>query len=164
MEGVRGHHTDSVNAWTIARSVDRCLFYTAPVTTAYSHRKVYPTKASQHEFLATCIDVDVEKNVKHAHWHKYTRKRGHKATYFIPHCGARRRSPLSIALSCASSNSQLCAQKCDHLQPPPPPGPTFLKRPFLTDFKKYTHTPHPPQGNEILAHRTKSSEKPGKVP
>ena len=87
MEGVRGHHTDSVNAWTIARSVDRCLFYTAPVTTAYSHRKVYPTKAAQHEFLATCIDVDVEKNVKHAHWHKYTRKRGHKATYFIPTVG-----------------------------------------------------------------------------
>ena len=41
--------------------------------------KVYPTKASQHKFLATCIDVDVENSVKHAHWHKYTRKRrGHR--------------------------------------------------------------------------------------
>ena len=40
-------------------------------------RKVHPTKASQQEFLATCIDVDLEKNVKHAQWHKYTRKRGH---------------------------------------------------------------------------------------
>ena len=29
-------------------------------------RKVHTTKASQHEFLATCIDVDSEKNVKHA--------------------------------------------------------------------------------------------------
>ena len=45
-------------------------------------------------------------------------------------------------------------QKCDHL--PPPPTHTFLKRPFLTDFKKYTHTP-PPQRDEILAHWTKSS-------
>ena len=43
-------------------------------------RKVHPTKASQHEFLATCIDVDLEKNVKHAQWHKYTRKRGHQTT------------------------------------------------------------------------------------
>ena len=33
-------------------------------------RKAHPTKASQHEFLATCIDVDLEKNVKHAQWHK----------------------------------------------------------------------------------------------
>ena len=29
-------------------------------------RKTHPTKASQHEFLATCIDVDVEKDVKSA--------------------------------------------------------------------------------------------------
>ena len=29
-------------------------------------RPVHPTKASQQEFLATCIDVDLEKNVKHA--------------------------------------------------------------------------------------------------
>ena len=47
-------------------------------------RKIHPTKASQHEFLATCIDVDLEKNVKHAQWHKYTRKRGHQTTYFVP--------------------------------------------------------------------------------
>ena len=51
-------------------------------------RKVYLTQASQQEFLATCIDVDLEKNVKHAQWHKYTRKRGHKTTYFIPYRGA----------------------------------------------------------------------------
>ena len=41
---------------------------------------------------------------------------------------------------------------------PPPPNPAFLKLPFLTDFKK--HTPPP----KILAHRTKNSQKPGKVP
>ena len=53
-------------------------------------RKVHPTKASQQEFLATCIDVDLEENVKHAQWHKYTRKRGHQTTYFVPYRGARR--------------------------------------------------------------------------
>mmetsp|Transcript_99304 Transcript_99304/g.167433 ORF Transcript_99304/g.167433 Transcript_99304/m.167433 type:complete len:98 (+) Transcript_99304:142-435(+) len=51
-------------------------------------RKAHPTKASQQEFLATCIDVDLQKNVKHAQWHKNTRKRGHQTTYFIPYCGA----------------------------------------------------------------------------
>ena len=55
-------------------------------------RKVQPTKASQHEFLATCIDVDLQKNVQHAQWHKYTRKRGHQTTYFVPYRGARRQS------------------------------------------------------------------------
>ena len=45
--------------------------------------------------------------------------------------------PWSIAPSCASSHVQLCAQNCDHL--PPPPRHTFLKQPFLTDFKKHTH-------------------------
>ena len=40
-------------------------------------RKTHPTKASQHEFLATCIDVDVEKNVKYNNYEKYT-KRGHR--------------------------------------------------------------------------------------
>ena len=29
-------------------------------------KKTHPTKASQHEFLATCIDVDLEQDVKHA--------------------------------------------------------------------------------------------------
>ena len=53
-------------------------------------RKVHPTKALQHDLLATCIEVGLEKDVKHAQWHKYTRKRGHQTTYFIPHCRARR--------------------------------------------------------------------------
>ena len=51
--------------------------------------------------------------------------------------------PLCSAPSSVLSNFQLCAQKCDHL-PPTPPTHTFLEWPFLTDFKKYTHSPPPP--------------------
>ena len=50
----------------------------AEATTAFAFqfwdRKEHPTKASQHEFLATCINVDLEQNVKHAGRQKYTRK------------------------------------------------------------------------------------------
>ena len=53
-------------------------------------------------------------------------------------------------------------QKYGHLHPPPLTH-TFLKWTFLTDFKKYTHTPLP-QGTDILAHRTKNSRTPGKIP
>ena len=60
--------------------------------------------------------------------------------------------PWSSAPSCVPSLVQLCAQNCDHL--PPPPTHTFLKRPFLTDFKKHTHTP--PLRNEIFVHWTKT--------
>ena len=38
----------------------------ASFASQFRDRKVHPTKASQQEFLATCIDVDLEKNVKHA--------------------------------------------------------------------------------------------------
>ena len=55
--------------------------------------------------------------------------------------------PLFIAPSRASFDFWLCAQKCEHLTPPP--NPIFLKRPFRTDFKKYTYTP-PPKKNNIL--------------
>ena len=51
--------------------------------------KTHPTKASQHEFLATCIDVDVDKNVKYNNYQKYTIKRGHRTKYFVPYqCSA----------------------------------------------------------------------------
>ena len=50
-------------------------------------RKTHPTKASQHEFLVTCIDVDVEKNVKYNNYEKYTIKRGHRTKYFVPYQG-----------------------------------------------------------------------------
>ena len=73
------------------------------------------------------------------------------------------RGPSSIAPSSALSNLQLRLLKNVTIYPPPPTH-TFLKRPFLTDFKKYTHTPPPPQRDEILAHWTKSSENPGKMP
>ena len=119
-------------------------------------RKEHPTKASKHESLATCIDVDLEKNAEHAHWHKYTRKRGHQTTYFVPYRGARRQICKTQFL-----HHFKFAQECDHL---PPQTHTFLKRPFLTDLKKYTHTPPPPPRDEILAHWTKSSQNPGKVP
>ena len=46
--------------------------------------KVHPLKASQQDFLATCIDVDLERNIKNAQWHKHTRKRRHQTTYFVP--------------------------------------------------------------------------------
>ena len=45
---------------------------TTAETTAFAaqfwDRKTHPTKASQHEFLATCIDVDVDKHVKYNNW------------------------------------------------------------------------------------------------
>ena len=41
-------------------------------------KKTHRTKASQHEFLATCINVNLEQNVKHAGRQKYTRNRGHQ--------------------------------------------------------------------------------------
>ena len=44
-------------------------------------RKTHPTKASQHELLAKCIDVDVEKNVKYNNYEKHTIKRGHRTKY-----------------------------------------------------------------------------------
>ena len=48
----------------------------ASVASQFWDRKVHPTKASQHEFLATCIDVDLEKNVKHAQWAQVHQKKG----------------------------------------------------------------------------------------
>ena len=46
---------------------------------------MHPTKASQHEFLTTCIDVDFGE--KHQ---ACTRNRGHQTTYFVPYRGAPR--------------------------------------------------------------------------
>ena len=47
----------------------------------------------------------------------------------------------------------------------PPLTHIFLKRPYCTDFKKYTHTPPPPTPrNNILVHWAKSAEKPMKMP
>ena len=43
--------------WTTAKA--------ASVARQFWDRKVHPTKASQQELLATCLDVDLEKNVQH---------------------------------------------------------------------------------------------------
>ena len=63
---------------------------------------------------------------------------------------------------CIVQFAAMFAQKCD-LLPAPSPTHTFLKRPFLTYFKKNTHTP-PPQRDEIWAHWTNSLQNPAKVP
>ena len=66
---------------------------TAEATAFAAHfwdRKTHPTKASQHEFLATCIPLDEDKNVKYNNYQKYTIKRGHRTKYFVPYRGMRR--------------------------------------------------------------------------
>ena len=92
-------------------------------------QKTHPTKASQQEFLATCIDVDVDKNVKYKDYQKYTITRGHRTKYFN---GA-------VPCLCAPSNVLCCAEKCDHL-PPPPPNPYISETAFSRRFQKvYTY-------------------------
>ena len=67
-------------------------------------------------------------------------------------------SPVHCSVR-ALSNFQLGAQKCDQLHPPV--THTFLKRPFLTDFKKYTHTP-PPNETKFWHIRPKGQKPPEK--
>ena len=81
-----------------------------------------------------CIDVDVDKNVKHKHRQKYHEK------------GALNEIFCTIP-GYASGNLQVKT-----VTPPPPQIHTFLKWPFLTDFKKYAHAPLPPQCDDMLAH------------
>ena len=109
-------------------------------------RKTHPTKASQHEFLATCIDLDVEKNVKYNNYEKYTIKSGHRTKYFVPYRGMRRQICKTQFLHYFNISSTTST--------PPPPTHTFLKWPFLADFKKYT--PPPPPGDGMFAHGSKS--------
>ena len=54
----------------------------------------------------------------------------------------------------APSNVLCYAEKCH-----PPPIHTFLKWRFLADFKKYTHTPPPPLGDDMFAHGSKTCRK-----
>ena len=65
-------------------------------------KKTYPTKASQQEFLATCIDVNLEQNVKHAGRQKYTRKRGHQTTWGRKSCKHRKVWPRCSKISSAT--------------------------------------------------------------
>ena len=58
--------------------------------------------------------------------------------------------PLQAARAETLSASNFGLRFCKNMvsDPPPPPTHTFLKQPFLTDFKKYTHT-HPPTGTKF---------------
>ena len=74
----------------------------------YWDRKVHPTKASQQEFLATCIDVDLEKKVQHAQWHKYTRKRG--TTMVTIRIRNKRWAPVHCSVPCIIEFPALCSK------------------------------------------------------
>ena len=77
--------TQSTTFYPLPRCRDAAAF-----AAQFWDKKTHPTKVSQHEFLANCIDVDLEQDVKHAGRQKYTRKRAHKTTYFVPYHGSRR--------------------------------------------------------------------------
>ena len=108
--------------------------------------KVHPTKASQEEFLATCLDVDLEKNVKQgdvslcAPMGSLPVWKG--ATMTTTRIQSNQWSPEHCRVLRIVHFATPFAQKCDH-PPPPPPTHTSLKRLFLTHFKKYSHTPPP---------------------
>ena len=117
-------------------------------------RKVQPTKASQQEFLVTCIDIDLEKNVKHAQWHKDTRKRGHQTTYFVPHRGA--------AVPCALLRPmyrQVSSRFLKNMVTYPPPY--ISETAFSQRFQKlYTYPP--PRGTIFWRIRRKVQKLRGK--
>ena len=123
--------------------------------------KVRPTKASQQEFLGTCIGVDLDENATHAHGLKYTRNRWHQTTYFVQQfrLGILSGPNCALHVLCTSSHMVLCAQKCDHR---PPPNPYISEMAFSHRFQKVS--PPTPPGNNILACGTESSENLGKLP
>ena len=115
-------------------------------------KKTQATKASQHEFLATCIDVDLEQNVKHAGCQKYTRKRGHQTTYFVPYCGSRREICKTQFLHYFRISRKVVQSVATY--PPPPPNPCISGTAFSHRFQKaYTYSP---LRNENLVHWTKT--------
>ena len=105
-------------------------------------KKTHPTKASQHETASALIGE--------LHWcstgagHVFIHTDGSCSEYLnwsfcklfdkLVQCSVHVCVPRSL---CSRG-----AQKCDRLTPPQ--TYTFLKWPFLTDFKKYAHTPPPP--------------------
>ena len=90
-------------------------------------RKVYPTKASQHEFLATCIGVDVEK--------VGTSKRWHKTIYFIPYRGAHRQFLHYFNMSWRVVES---VAKQMQLLPPPTPPPQPYEKSMEAGHRQHT--------------------------
>ena len=106
-------------------------------------KKIHPTKASQHEFLATCIDVDLEQDVKHAG----QSSRGHCHPPELQQPGVENRAN--------TEKFGLDAQKYRQL---PPPNPCISEMAFSHRFQKvYTY---PPLRNEILVLWTKNGENP----
>ena len=98
-------------------------------------KKTHPTKASQHEFLATCIDVDLEHNVKHAGRQKYTTKRGHAGMPCMPALqqpgGQNSERPKSLASVLKNMVSY------------PPHNPYISETAFSHRFQKvYTNPPY----------------------
>ena len=68
---------------------------------------------------------------------------------------------LSCPVLCTVHFAAPFAQKCDHLLPPPP-DPYISETAFSHKFQKvYTC---PPKREEIMAHWTKSSQNPVKLP
>ena len=106
-------------------------------------KKTHPTKASEYEFLATCIDVDLEQ--------KYTRKRGHQTRYFVPYRGSHREICKNQFLHYFSTSvyNSLCKTVTTY----PPPNPYISETAFSRRFQKATY---PPLWNEILVHWTKT--------
>ena len=100
-------------------------------------QKMHPTKASQHKFLATRIDVDVQKNVKYNNYEKYTIKRGHRTKYFVPYRGMCR-DICKIQFLHYFKISKFVVESVAKTK-----AAAFLKRRFYAYFKKYTHTPPP---------------------
>ena len=112
---------------------------------SFGDKKSHPTQASLHDFLATCIDVDLEQNVKHVGCQKYTRKRGHQTRYFVrnnesslEHCLCPMRRPVY------SSMLKIVTMY------PPPSNPYISETAFSHRFQKAC-TYHP-RGNDILLH------------
>ena len=64
--------------------------------------------------------------------------------------------PTALRRGCKGRSLKILAASnfgprfCKNMVSDPPPTHTFLKQPFFTDFKKYTHTP-PPKGRNFGA-------------
>ena len=85
----------------------------------------------EHPGSACCTD-DMFEIFVHAQWHKYTRTT--MATLRIRN---NQRSPVHCSVPCIVEFPTVCSKMYTY----PPVTHTFLKRPFLTDFKKCTHIP-----------------------
>ena len=60
------HTEHHILTTTEAAAAEAAAAEAAAFAAQFWDKKTHPTQASQHEFLATCIDVDLEQDVKHA--------------------------------------------------------------------------------------------------